>query len=130
MLSILNYGAYGSSLSVRLGAVRLGSAFSLFETEKSSLSKQQVRVGIAVSVMDQFTLGSSLTLRSFSRIAGTCSILDYTNFGSMVSARAFTRFGSGGSICGQIYGNCGVSILSMMQLGSCLSVRQRAILGD
>lgn len=58
-----------------LGCSRIGSLFKL-------------------SVVDIAVLGSSLSLRSFSRIASSLSIRDYATIGASLSVRSFARFGS------------------------------------
>jgi len=51
-------------------------------------------VGTRFSVIDFVHLGSSLSLRSFSRLGAALSVLDFAHFGSSLSVRSFGRVGS------------------------------------
>merc|ERR1719162_680141 len=51
--------------------------------------------------MDSAYLGSSMSLRSFSRMGSSLSVLDFAHLGSSCSVRSFVRFGSIQSVVGQ-----------------------------
>ena len=52
------------------------------------------------SVLDFLHLGSSLSVRSFSRMSSAISIMDFLHLGSSLSMRSFARVASGLSVFG------------------------------
>ena len=60
--------------------------------------------------INQQSLGSSMSLRSFARLGASISVLDFVHLGSSLSVRSFCRLGFSMSIC------------SCARLGSTLSV--------
>merc|ERR1740130_1964795 len=74
--------------------------------------------GQSLSVLNCCHLGSSISLRGFSRIGNSLSVLDFLRLGSSLSLRSFCRIGSA------------MSVLDFLQLGSSLSIRAFARLGS
>jgi hypothetical protein len=76
------------------------------------------------SLYNYFQLGSSLSVRSFTRFGSTFSMLRHTHVGSSVSLRAFYRSGSNGAVSSIDFANIGsnISVRSFVRLGSRLSI--------
>ena len=95
----------GSALSLR-NRVAFGSSFSIYSPDASgSSSLTRNKVSAKFSLLNQFNLGTSISIRGTVRMEGG-SILDYVHFGSNLSVRDSMRMGSS------------VSILSKSQLGA------------
>jgi len=109
------------------------------------------RFGSSMSVLDFLHLGSSLSLRSFtragsavsvrglSRFGSSMSVLDFLHLGSSLSLRSFARVGSSLSVRGGVLSlsvrglsrfGSSMSVLDFLHLGSSLSLRSFARVGS
>jgi hypothetical protein len=130
-VSMRSFARCGSSASV-LRFLQVGSSMSL----RSMLRMVQglsalhgVQLGMATqggteshSVMDYCHVGSSLSLRRFSRCGSDLSLLSFMSVNSSLSTRSFMRQGSGRRAC--------LSVLSFISVGSSLSMRRFQRLGS
>jgi hypothetical protein len=109
-LSIRNFARFGSGFSINkcisgglstLANVHIGSSLSI---------RGACRMGcLRLSVASFFALGSSISIRSFGRLASFCSSTNFASYGSSVSIRSFSRFGSTLSVTGALLTN-GISL--------------------
>lgn len=97
----MDYLNIGSSVSVRgggIGGMQLHSGLSVFSFVSlgSGLSIRRA-VNIAeqnVSILAFTSFGSSMSMRSFSKLGGEASIMQFISVGSAISVRSFARLGS------------------------------------
>jgi len=83
-----------------------------------------------MSVLDFVHLGSTLSLRSFSRFGSSVSVLDFLHLGSSLSLRSFARLGSAVSVRGLSRFGSSMSVLDFVHLGSTLSLRSFSRFGS
>ena len=72
--------------------VRLGSCCSIFGTARFFGGF------VKCSVLDCCTLGSTQSIRSYSRMGSALSAFDFFTLGSSISCRTFSRIGSSLSV--------------------------------
>jgi hypothetical protein len=151
--SLISYHTLGSSLSVRdiaaqacgasvLCFLNLASAFSLRGAGKGctslSLGFDQVSKPFtqALSLLDTYCLGSSLSLRLFSRESNKLSILQFVDLGSTLTLRNRALHNSGLSVLSSsmlratLVESIRFSVLNECDVGSSLSVRNLCRLGS
>lgn len=75
------------------------------------------RMGSSLAVVDYLQLGSSLSIRCFARLGNAMSVLDFVQLGSTLSLRSYSRIGAT------------LAVLDFVQLGSSLSLRSFSRLG-
>lgn len=83
-----------------------------------------------MSVLDEMRFGSSLSLRSFSRIGSALSVMDLAFMGSALAVRGFMRLGSRVSVFGTFRLGSTMSVLDSTSFGSCLSIRSFCRIGS
>merc|ERR1719321_1157974 len=83
-----------------------------------------------MSVLDFVHLGSTLSLRSFSRFSSSMSVLDFVHLGSTLSLRSWGRLSSAVSVRGLARFGSTLSLFDDGRLGSSLSVRSFAKAGS
>jgi hypothetical protein len=110
--------------------IRVGSVCSLLDslTLGSSISlRGHLRVGMGnkgygLSVFNNVHVGSSVSIRQFTKLGTTASVLNFAHCGSSVSMRGFSRLGSNMSSYDFLAMGSSVSVRSFVRLGSSLSV--------
>lgn len=91
----------------------------------SSKEKHQAeRKSDQPQTIDLQSVGSSMSLRSFSRLGASISVLDFVHLGSSLSVRSFCRLGSSISVYGSARFGSTFSVLDLGDVQSCsLSLR-------
>lgn len=83
-----------------------------------------------MSLLDGTCVGSSVALRSFSRLGSSLSVLDCSHLGSSLALRSFARLGSTLSLFGMARLGASLSVLDVMPLGSSVSLRSFSRFGS
>lgn len=107
----------GSTLSARSFS-RVGSYLSF--REKTALGNRCITG--ATSIYYYAAFGSSMSTRSYVRIASACSVLNFVHLGSSFSLRAFARVGSALSTSDFLTAGSAMSMRAFVRLGSTVSI--------